>query len=71
MLSTRGQEIGRTTCRTIRRRHLRRNSGRQETTVRRRATLDGWAKLQPEAAGDDATEYVAKLGLDKARARWW
>ena len=27
--------------------------------------LDGWAKSQPEAAGDDATEYVAKLGLNK------
>jgi hypothetical protein len=25
--------------------------------------LDGWAKAQPSAAGDDATEYVAKLGL--------
>ena len=28
--------------------------------------LDGWAKSQPEAAGDDATEYVAKLGLNSA-----
>ena len=28
--------------------------------------LDGWAKSHPEAGGDDATEYVAKLGLDKA-----
>ena len=30
------------------------------------ARLDGWAKSHPEAGGDDATEYVAKLGLNKA-----
>src|SRR5438093_1447399 len=28
--------------------------------------LDEWAKSQQEAADDDATEYVAKLGLDKS-----
>jgi hypothetical protein len=28
--------------------------------------LDAWAKSQREAADDDATEYVAKLGLDKS-----
>jgi len=25
--------------------------------------LDRWAKRQPGASGDDATEYVAKVGL--------
>ena len=28
--------------------------------------LDSWAKTQPAARDDDATEYVAKLGLDHA-----
>src|SRR4051812_37634992 len=26
--------------------------------------LDRWAEAQPAASGDDATEYVAKLGLN-------
>jgi hypothetical protein len=28
--------------------------------------LDRWAEAQPGAAGDDATEYVAKLGLTES-----